>query len=273
MLHNRSAARGSSSSTSAPRRGQRRRPRGHGRQGLRIPKDQYVPLHRRGAEGARGGSPRETVEVTEFVPVAEVDPVYYDKPYYLGPDKGGNKAYWLMNGGSADDRAACALAEVRCHAASSTPRDAARRREGLVMQHGSYTCDESAPSPRSGLDREEGKDAELKLAKMLIEQRAGRKFHPEAYEDEVEADPGTIEAQDRDRRERSRYRRRAWQGRGDRSDEALRRQPGQAGWPPARPARGTARDRKRREARMPRSRASEERRRAKGYAPAPACQS
>ena len=35
-------------------------------------------------------------DISEFVPISAVDPVYFDKAYYLGPDKGGSKAYWLF---------------------------------------------------------------------------------------------------------------------------------------------------------------------------------
>jgi DNA end-binding protein Ku len=55
---------------------------------------------------------------------------------------------------------------------------------GLVMQQLLY-ADEVRPISEVGLDKEKVQDAELKLATMLIEQRAVDKFRPEAYEDEV----------------------------------------------------------------------------------------
>src|SRR3954468_16529272 len=38
----------------------------------------------------------QTVDITEFVPLSKVDPVYFDRAYYLGPDKGGDKPYKLL---------------------------------------------------------------------------------------------------------------------------------------------------------------------------------
>src|SRR3954453_1740289 len=38
----------------------------------------------------------QTVEISEFVPASSIDPVYYDKAYFLGPDKGGAKPYALL---------------------------------------------------------------------------------------------------------------------------------------------------------------------------------
>ncbi len=124
----------------------------------------------------------QTVEVTEFVPVSEVEPVYYDKPYYLGPDKGGSKAYWLLNEAlKTTGRVALAkyAARGKQYLVMLRPRD-----EGLVMQQLLY-ADEVRPISEIGLDKEKVKDAELKLATMLIEQRAADHFRPEAYEDEV----------------------------------------------------------------------------------------
>ena len=38
----------------------------------------------------------QTVDITEFVPLAKVDPIYFDRAYFLGPDKGGDKPYKLL---------------------------------------------------------------------------------------------------------------------------------------------------------------------------------
>ena len=37
-----------------------------------------------------------SIDIAEFVPLAAIDPVYFDRPYYLGPEKGGDKAYLLL---------------------------------------------------------------------------------------------------------------------------------------------------------------------------------
>src|SRR5712691_3629510 len=124
----------------------------------------------------------QTIEVTEFVPVTAIDPIYFDKAYYLGPDKGGSKAYWL-------------LAEaMRTTGRVALAKYAARGKQylvmlrpvegGLVMQQLLY-ADEVRSISEVGTEPESVKDAELKLAKMLVDQSASDAFHPEAYEDEV----------------------------------------------------------------------------------------
>jgi len=149
--------------------------------GYEFQKDQYVmfsPEELKALEEAG----THTADITEFVPIESVDPVYFDKAYYLGPDKGGAKPYALL---------ARALRETkRC----ALGRWAARGKQyivmirpvedGLVMQQLLY-----AGEVRSIKDIEipktEVRDAELKLAQQLIEQQATDKFDPSAYKDEV----------------------------------------------------------------------------------------
>ena len=151
--------------------------------GYEFAKDQYVvftPEELKALEEAG----THTAEITEFVPVESVDPVYFDKAYYLAPDKGGAKPYALL---------ARALAESdRC----AVGRWAARGKQyivmirpvdgGLVMQQLLY-----ANEVRSIKDIEipptDVKDAELKLAQQLIDQQASDTFDPSAYNDDVRA--------------------------------------------------------------------------------------
>src|SRR5215813_2738346 len=156
-------------------------PREDLRKGYEFAKDQYVLFTNEELKALEEES-TQTVEVTEFVPVSEIDPVFFDRPYYLGPDKGGSKAYWLMN------------EALRTTGRVALAKYAARGKQylvmlrpvegGLVMQQLLY-ADEVRPISEIGLDKEKVQDAELKLATMLIEQRAVDKFRPEAYEDEV----------------------------------------------------------------------------------------
>src|SRR5215510_3420215 len=63
--------------------------------GYEFAKDQYViftPEELKALEEVG----THMVEITEFVPIASVDPVYFDKAYYLAPDKGGAKPYALL---------------------------------------------------------------------------------------------------------------------------------------------------------------------------------
>src|SRR5262249_374288 len=156
-------------------------PREDLRKGYEFSKDQYV-LFTDEELKALEEQATQMVEVTEFLPVSEIDPVYFDKAYYLSPDKGGSKAYWL-------------LAEaMRTKGRVALAKYAARGKQylvmlrpvekGIVLQQLLY-ADEVRPTAEVGLQPEAVKDAELKLATMLVDQSSSDKFRPEAYEDEV----------------------------------------------------------------------------------------
>ena len=107
-------------------------------------------------------------EITEFVPLEAVDPVYFDKAYYLAPDKGGAKPYALLASALRESQR-CALgrwaARGKQYIVMIRPVE-----DGLVMQQLLY-----AGEVRSMKDLEipktDVKPAELKLAQQLIEQQ------------------------------------------------------------------------------------------------------
>src|SRR5690242_17610414 len=149
--------------------------------GYEFEKDQYVmftPEELKALEEAG----THTADISEFVPIDSVDPVYYDKAYYLAPDKGGAKPYALLARALRDTKR-CALgrwaARGKQYIVMIRPVD-----DGLVMQQLLY-----AGEVRSIKDIEipktEVRDAELKLAQQLIEQQAADKFDPSAYKDDV----------------------------------------------------------------------------------------
>ena len=123
-----------------------------------------------------------TAEITEFVPIESIDPVYFDKAYYLAPDKGGAKPYALF--------AAALRQSGRC----ALGRWAARGKQyivmirpvedGLVMQQLLY-AGEVRSIKELEIPKTDVKDAELKLAQQLIDQQAAEAFDPAAYKDEV----------------------------------------------------------------------------------------
>src|SRR5512135_2508434 len=63
--------------------------------GYEIAPDQYVLMTDEELESVSPERSR-TIEIVEFIDIKEVDPVYYDHPYYLVPSKGGEKAYRLL---------------------------------------------------------------------------------------------------------------------------------------------------------------------------------
>ena len=155
--------------------------------GYEFAKDQYVmftPEELKALEEAG----THTADIAEFVPLDSVDPVYFDKAYYLAPDKGGAKPYALLARALRDTKR-CALGRWGARGKQYIVMIRAVE-DGLVMQQLLY-----AGEVRSIKDIEipktEVRDAELKLAQQLIEQQAVEKFDPSAYTDEVR---GRIEA-------------------------------------------------------------------------------
>ena len=92
--------------------------------GYEFSKDRYVTFTPEELKALEEQS-TQSIEVVEFVPIAKVDPVYFDKTYYVGPDKGGAKAYALLSEGHEGDAARGARPVRRPRQA--VPRDAPAR--------------------------------------------------------------------------------------------------------------------------------------------------
>jgi DNA end-binding protein Ku len=155
--------------------------------GYEFAKDQYVmftPEELKALEEAGTHS----AEITEFVPAKAIDPVYFDKAYYLGPDKGGAKPYALL-ARALKESGRCALgrwaARGKQYIVLIRPMDTGLV-EGLVMQQLLYAAEVRSMNDVD-IPKTEVKPAELKLAQQLIEQQSSDKFDPAAYTDEVRA--------------------------------------------------------------------------------------
>jgi DNA end-binding protein Ku len=150
--------------------------------GYEFAKDQYVvftPEELKSLEERAS----QTIDITEFVPMEKVDPVYYDKPYYLAPEKGGEKAYHLLGEVMRESgRAALARYAARGKQYLVMIRPIER---GLVMQQLLY-ADEVRPTAEVPMpDVPEVREAELKLAHQLVDQISSETFEPTKYEDDV----------------------------------------------------------------------------------------
>lgn len=156
-------------------------PRSETSKGYEFAKGQYVMFS---DEELKALQERAThaIEITEFLPTEKVDPVYFEKSYYLGPDKGGDRAYKLL---------AQALAKS---GRSALAKYAARGKQylvlvrpvegALVMQQLRY-ADEIRSLSEVPVGDTRVKPAELKLALQIVEQAVSDEFRPEQYEDEV----------------------------------------------------------------------------------------
>ncbi|HTN51495.1 MAG TPA: Ku protein [Anaeromyxobacter sp.] len=124
----------------------------------------------------------QTIDIAEFVPAAEVDPVYFDRAYHLGPDKGGAKAYRLLSEALARSGKA---ALARYAARGKQYLVLIRPRAGRLVMQQLYYADEVRGPEEIPLEDAELKEPEVQLALKLIEQTASDGFHPERYEDAV----------------------------------------------------------------------------------------
>jgi DNA end-binding protein Ku len=149
--------------------------------GFEFAKDQYVrftedELKRLEAEAS------PSIDMVEFVPLDQIDPIYFEKTYYLGPDKGGSKAYRLL-ADAMIKTGQVALAKYVMRGKESLV--VIRPAQGGLMMHTMFFQDEV----RDFGEIDKGSDAtvrpgELDLALRLIDELANPEFHPEQYHDE-----------------------------------------------------------------------------------------
>jgi DNA end-binding protein Ku len=149
--------------------------------GYEFSKGQYVLFNDEELKALEEKSTQQ-IDITEFVKSDLIDPIYFDKPYFLGPDKNGSRAYTLL---------ARALEETGRWAVA---KYAARGKgylvvirplgKGLVMQQ-LYYPNEIRSIDEIDIGDGEIKENELKMAIQLAEMSASDEFHPENYRDEV----------------------------------------------------------------------------------------
>jgi DNA end-binding protein Ku len=148
--------------------------------GYEFTEDRYVTFTKEELKALEEPS-TQMIEITEFVAAEAIDPVYYDKAYYLAPGKGGAKPYTLLRQameeaqrfglGKWASRGKQYIVELRPIA------------DGIVLQQLLY-ADEVRNMNELGIDKGEVRAPELKLAMQLIEQITSDKFDPTAYQDE-----------------------------------------------------------------------------------------
>ncbi len=151
--------------------------------GYEFAKDQYVTFTTEELKSLEEKA-TQTIDIAEFVPLDRIDPVYFDKAYYLGPEKGGEKAYRLL------------CEAMRETGRAGLARYAARGKQylvllrpsidgGMVMQQLLYSDEVRPFSDVPMPDETEVKEPELRLAKQLIDQIAVETFEPTKYHDDV----------------------------------------------------------------------------------------
>jgi DNA end-binding protein Ku len=141
-------------------------------------KDEFVYMDDKDFEAARVEG-YKTIDITAFVPYAEIDPIYFAKTYYVGPQEGAEKVYSLLVRAMEDSE----LAGI----AKFVMRDrqylgALRVREGTITLEQLYFADEIRPVDEIRPRKAQVSSAELKMAAQLIESFTGE-WKPEKYKD------------------------------------------------------------------------------------------
>lgn len=152
--------------------------------GYEYAKGQYVRFD---AEELKALEEEKThnLEIIEFVPLDSVDFIYVEKSYYLGPDKGGHKAYRLLSEAMRDTgRVALGhhIARGKSHLVVIRPY-----KEGLIMHQVFYANEVRDFGDIDLGDDVSFKPAETKMAKQLIEQLSEDAFDPDKFQDEFRA--------------------------------------------------------------------------------------
>ena len=150
--------------------------------GYEFAKGQYVLFSEEELKNLEEKSTQQ-IDIAEFLPSDQIDPIYFAKAYYVAPDRGGDRAYTLL---------ARALQETGRWALA---KYAARGKQylvvirpvgkGLVMQQLFYP-NEIRSMDELDLGEAVVKDAELKMAIQLAEMGANDEFEPDNYRDEVQ---------------------------------------------------------------------------------------
>lgn len=149
--------------------------------GYEFAKNQYVQFT---ADELKAVEAQSTggIDIVEFVPIADVDPVYFDKAYYLGPEKGAARAYHLL----AEAMRRSGLCAMGNYAARGKSYLIMLRpvAEGIVLQQ-LYHEFELRTFSDVEVEQADVDEKELGLAMQLINQVSAESFEAGKYEDEV----------------------------------------------------------------------------------------
>ena len=156
--------------------------------GYEITPDQYIVLSRDELEAL---DPKKTkaIEIEDFVDLDQIDPIYFNQPYYLGPAPGAERAYALLAQAMGEQRK---VAIARFVLRNKESLAAVRAGDGILTLATMRFADEVVPvSQLEGVLGEEPdvepKKQEIEMAKQVIDSLS-TDFDPSAYEDEHRAE-------------------------------------------------------------------------------------
>ncbi|HEY4873468.1 MAG TPA: Ku protein [Steroidobacteraceae bacterium] len=151
--------------------------------GYEFAKDQYVQFTADEIK-ALDAVGSDAIDIVEFVPLQSIDPIYFEKTYYLAPDKGGLKPYALLVEALRDSKR-CAVGSWSSKGKQHTV--ALRPAGGVLVMQQLLFASEIRSVDEIVVPDVTFKDAERKLALQLIAQQSSAAFDPSAYTNEVKA--------------------------------------------------------------------------------------
>ena len=140
---------------------------------------EWVYMREEDFDAARAEDGGKAIQITDFVPHEEIDPVFFERSYYLGPEAGSERVYALL---------ARALEQTGLTGiAKFVMRDrehlgALRVKDGVVVLERMHFADEVRPAEEVAPGDQEVGGRELEMAVELVQRLAGS-FEPEKYED------------------------------------------------------------------------------------------
>ena len=143
-----------------------------------VKKDELVVLTDEDFEAVKTEGVK-TIEISDFVPYEEIDPIYFDRTYFLGPQDGAEKVYALLR----EAMEQTGLAAIGKYVMRDRQHlGCLRVREGVIALEKMFFHDEIRLADELAPGKRKVPKAELQLATALVDQFTG-KFEPEKYED------------------------------------------------------------------------------------------
>jgi DNA end-binding protein Ku len=149
--------------------------------GYEVQKDRYVTFSDEELKALEAEANR-SIDIHEFVPLAKVDPIFFENAHYLGPDKGAEKAYALLADAMRDTGKVALAQYVRYgkeHLVLIRPYDG-----GLVLHTMHYADEVRSIEEIAAGNGAKVRPNEVDLARKLIDQLSAKDFRPEQYKDE-----------------------------------------------------------------------------------------
>ena len=148
--------------------------------GYEVSKGQHVQVTEEELDKLEAAG-SQSIDIVQFVPLSSVDPIYFEKTYYLGPAKGGDKPYALLTQ-VMEKTQRVALAKMVMRGKENLVL--VRAAKGGLMLHLMYYADEVRDFSEVPKGQATTTQAELNLATRLVEDLSETTFQPDLYRDE-----------------------------------------------------------------------------------------